>query len=114
MRKKIIGMPKIVCLCGSTRFIKAFVKANKDETMQGNIVLLPGVYSYVSEEFHGEKISCTESEMNMLKQLHKKKIDLCDELLVLNVDGYIGEDTQKEIEYTLDNKKMVRYLEDCE
>ena len=109
--KKSTDTPTIVCLCGSARFVKAFIKANKDETMQGKIVLLPGVF-IAHPEFHEEKIICSDSDRKALEKLHLRKIDLCDEILVLNVEGYIGKTTHKEIEYAFNNHKMIRYLEE--
>ena len=46
--------------------------------------------------------------------LHLRKIDLADEVLVLNVGGYIGESTRREIAYAIAQKKPVRYLEPLE
>lgn len=45
-----------------------------------------------------------------LDALHLRKIDLADEVLVLDVDGYIGQSTSREIAYAQRNGKRVRYL----
>lgn len=50
----------------------------------------------------------------MLDELHKRKIDLSDEILVLNVGGYIGESTRSEINYAEAHGKPVKYLEPIE
>ena len=47
----------------------------------------------------------------MLDDMHKRKIDMADEIFVINVDGYIGDSTRSEIEYAKQTGKMVRYLE---
>jgi hypothetical protein len=47
----------------------------------------------------------------MLGELHKRKIDISDEILVLNVGGYIGKSTQSEIKYARQHGKNVRFLE---
>lgn len=99
-------MPKIVCLCGSTKFKEYFIAANFAETMRGNIVLSVGFFRHTDEEF-----TCTDEEKMALDELHKRKIDLADEVLVLNVDGYVGESTRSEIEYAIVRRKPVRYLE---
>lgn len=104
-------MPKIVCLCGSTRFYQQFQRANYEETMAGNIVLSVGFYMHRSEQAHGEKWGCTPEQKIKLDELHKRKIDLADEVLVLNVGGYIGESTRSEIEYAEALKMPIRYLE---
>lgn len=97
--------PKIVCLCGSTRFKEAFVKANRDETLKGNIVLSVGMFG------HQEGIDMNGEVKKRLDQLHFRKIDLAHEVLVLNVGGYIGESTRNEINYSLSKHKPIRYLE---
>lgn len=106
-----IKKPIVVTLCGSTRFYNAFQEANYRETMAGKIVLTIGFFVHSIEQIHGEKIGCTKEQKIMLDELHKRKIDLSDEILVLNVGGYIGESTRNEIEYALSEGIPVRYLE---
>ena len=48
----------------------------------------------------------------MLDDMHKRKIDMADEIYVINVGGYVGESTRSEIEYAKANGKTVGYLED--
>ena len=50
----------------------------------------------------------------MLDDMHKRKIDMADEIYVINVDGYIGSSTKSEIEYAKASGKVVRYLETME
>lgn len=106
-------IPKIVCLCGSTRFYDVFQKANFDETMKGNIVLTVGFYPHAefSKKAHGEDVGITPEEKIRLDELHKRKIDLADEIFVLNVGGYIGDSTRSEIEYAKAEGKFIRFLE---
>ena len=105
------GRPEIVCLCGSTRFYNEFQQANYDLTMAGKIVLSVGFYPHAKAKHgHGEGVGHDSSEKVALDELHKRKIDLADEVLVLNVDGYIGESTRSEIEYAEAHGKPVRYL----
>lgn len=47
----------------------------------------------------------------MLDDIHKRKIDMADEIFVINVDGYIGESTKSEIEYAKAHNKTINYLE---
>jgi len=104
--------PIIVCLCGSTRFFDAFRKANFDETLAGRIVLSIGCDLKSDVELFNH---LSESELDGIKskldELHKKKIELADEILVLNVDGYIGSSTRSEIEHATRYKRKVRWLE---
>jgi hypothetical protein len=107
--------PRIVCLCGSTRFSEAYQEANLRETLAGRIVLTIGVdMKSDAELFKG----MPEHELDQIKQrldeLHKRKIDLADEILVLNVGGYIGHSTKSEIQYALMRVKNIRYLEPVE
>lgn len=53
----------------------------------------------------------TPDQKEALDELHKRKIDLCDEVLVLNVGGYVGDSTRSEVEYAESIKKTVRWLE---
>lgn len=99
--------PIIVTLCGSTKFKDEFIQANFHETMQGKIVLTVGWFSHADAEVYYP----TEEEKAMLDGLHKRKIDLSDEVLILNVGGYIGESTRSELEYARQRGKLIRYLE---
>jgi hypothetical protein len=103
--------PTVVTLCGSTRFYAAFQEANYRETMAGRIVLSVGFYPHATQEAHGEALACTPEEKRDLDELHKRKIDMSDEILVLNVGGYVGESTESEILYTLSRRRGVRWWE---
>lgn len=102
--------PPIVVLCGSTRFYDEFQRANYELTMAGRIVLSVGFYPH-NPQVHGEAVGCTPEQKVSLDELHKRKIDLADQVLVLNVGGYIGESTRSEIDYAVRHGKPVRYLE---
>lgn len=101
--------PSIVCLCGSGRFREAFERAEAAETLAGKIVLTIGLNT---------KDAAREPGLSGLKpfldDLHLRKIDLADEVLVLNVGGYVGESTANEIRYAEKTGKPVRYLETAE
>ena len=101
--------PKVVTLCGSTRFMDAFFEQGWRLTLEGVIVLSVGVCKH-AEHHGGEALGGDVCER--LDELHWRKIDLSDEILVLNVGGYIGESTRAEIEYATRTGKPVRYLEE--
>jgi hypothetical protein len=105
-------MPLIVCLCGSTRFYDAFQQANYDLTMTGRIVLSVGFYPHAKAAHgHGEGVGHDSAEKVALDELHKRKIDLAAEVLVVSDGtGYFGESTRSEIEYAYQHGKPVRYL----
>ena len=108
-----LDRPIIVCLCGSTRFYDEFQQANYDETMNGKIVLSVGFYPHAKAQHgHGEGVGHDSFEKIALDELHLRKIDLSDEILILNVGGYIGQSTARELAYARAHGKVIRFLED--
>ena len=105
---------KVITLCGSTRFKDEFLKVQKDLTLQGNIVISVGLFGYSgdSEVWENMDEGTLTKTKEMLDDMHKRKIDMADEIFVINVDGYIGESTKSEIEYAKSLGKKVNYLED--
>lgn len=101
------GPYKIITLCGSTRFKDQFIEAQKRLTLEGNIVISVGLFGH-----SGDKEVWTEGIKEMLDDMHKCKIDMADEIFVINVGGYIGSSTRSEIEYAKSTGKAVRYLEE--
>lgn len=104
--------PLVVCLCGSTRFWREFQRASLRETMRGRIVLSIGAATGTDDEHFGnlppeEYLAVKER----LDELHLRKIDMADEILVLNCEGYVGESTQREIDYARSLSKPIRWLE---
>ena len=101
----MIGKYKIVTLCGSTKFKDEFLKVQKQLTLEGNIVISVGMFGHADDEILDEKT------IEMLGDMHKRRIDLADEIFVINKGGYIGSSTKSEIEYAIKNGKKVNYLE---
>ena len=99
--------PVIVCLCGSTKFKDEFIEANFRETMAGRIVLSVGWFSHADAAWY----SPTPEEKEALDALHLQKIEMADEVLILNVGGYIGSSTRRELEHARALGKRVRFLE---
>ena len=97
--------PKVVCLCGSTKFKEAYLKAQKEFTLKGLIVVSVGFFG------HADGWEDSEHMKPMFDALHLRKIDLADAVFVLNVDGYIGESTTREIAYAIETRTPVNYLE---
>ena len=97
---------KIVTLCGSTRFKEQFFDAQKRLTLEGCIVISVGLFGHSGDE-EVWKFGTKE----MLDDMHKRKIDMADEIFVINVGGYIGESTRSEIAYAEKTGKKVNYLE---
>lgn len=106
--------PKVIALCGSTRFTEQMMILSWEFAKQGHIALgwnvLPDSY------FQGGPVGANTAEEEDVKEqideLHKRKIDLASEVFVLNIDGYVGESTQSEIDYAIETGKHVIYMED--
>lgn len=102
----MVGKYKVVTLCGSTRFKDEYLAIQKRLTLEGNIVISVGLFGH-----SGDDEVWTEGTKAMLDDMHKRKIDMADEIFVINVGGYIGESTRSEIDYALANGKAVKYSE---
>ena len=107
-------LPRIVCLCGSTRFYDAFRAANLRLTLAGEIVLSIGCDTKSDGDIAtaGGLGKDPEQVKADLDALHKRKIDLADYVLVVSDEtGYFGESTAGEIRYAVDHGKMVRFTQ---
>ncbi len=107
-----VDNPTIVCLCGSTRFWRTYQEAGLQETLAGKIVLSIGAASGTDDDHFGnlprEEYDAVKARLDWL---HMRKIDLADEVLILNVDGYIGESTRNELAYARHQGKVIRWWE---
>ena len=98
--------PKVICICGSTRFADLHAITRWELEKEGNIVLMINYLPqwYIDKEF-GEGVKdhladkLGEEFRIKMDELHFRKIDLSDEVYVVNYEGYIGESTRNEIEY---------------
>lgn len=106
-----LGRPKIVCLCGSTRFYGQYQQEYYDRTMAGEIVLSVGFYPHATAETgHGEGVGHDSDQKIRLDELHLRKIDLADYAVVVSDEtGYFGESTAREIRYALEHRKDVQF-----
>lgn len=109
----MIGHYKVITLCGSTRFKDEFLEAQKRLTLEGNIVISVGLFGHSGDHEVWENMDegTLTATKEMLDDMHKRKIDMADEIYVINVGGYIGESTRSEIEYAVIHGKTVKYLE---
>lgn len=96
---------KIITLCGSLRFQKEMMIMAEKMALEGNCVLTP-VYPVI------ENATRTESQIEILKEAHFKRIEISDAILVINVDNYIGYSTNLEIEYAQKMNKEILYYTD--
>ena len=89
------------------------MKAQKRLTLEGNIVISVGLFGHAGDAEVWESMdegTLTKTK-EMLDDMHKRKIDIADEIYVINVGGYIGSSTKSEIEYAKATGKGIRYLE---
>ena len=72
----------------------------------GNVVISVGLFGH-----SGDEEVWKPSMKEMLDKMHLQKIDMADEIFVINVGGYIGDSTRREIAYAEKSGKTVRFLE---
>jgi hypothetical protein len=101
--------PEIVVLCGSTRFAPVFHQENLRLTLGGAIVLSIGCDTKSDADLAAAG-EVTDELKARLDELHLRKIDLADRVLVLDVGFYIGESTAREIEYAEALGRPIEYL----
>ena len=101
--------PEIITICGSSRFKDEINRANAQLTLEGKLVISLGLFG--KTDMPEEDWSTLGSTRKiMLDELHKRKIDLSDSIYVVNVNGYIGESTQSEIDYATQHHKRIYYM----
>lgn len=94
----------VITLCGSVKFKEEFERVQEELTLAGNIVFIPNFFHSIKKE------EINNETKKMLDEMHKQKIDMSDEIYVINVGGYIGESTKSEIEYAKTKNKKISYL----
>ncbi len=96
---------KIITLCGSLKFQKEMMEIAEKVALDGNCILTP-VYPVL------DNIKRTEEQLVKLKEAHFKRIELSDAILVINVNNYIGNSTNLEIDYAKKLGKRIIYYTD--
>ena len=105
MRNKEIPDNMIVFIAGSTRFKEYFEKYAFEFTLKGYIVFAPSVYQ------HAEGLTFDKDTKSRLKMMDRPKIQLADEIFVVNPKGYVGHSTSEAIEYAQSLGKKISYME---
>ena len=95
---------KIVTICGSFKFKEEMLRLSAELEIKNNYVILQPVYGCNDATY-------TAEEMEIMGNLHMKRIEISDAIYVVNVGGYIGSSTKKEIEYAISLNKEVYFLE---
>ncbi|WP_053712927.1 hypothetical protein [Streptomyces sp. XY413] len=104
--KKLLGLPRIVAICGSTRFMAEMAEADVRETKAGRIVVKPGCDLKSPHALWSDPVEAEALKVR-LDELHRSKIELADEVLV--VGDYIGDSTRAEIAYARSLGRPVRF-----
>ncbi len=99
------GKYKVITLCGSTRFKDEFLRVQKELTLKGYIVISVGLFGH-----SGDNEVLVDGVKEMLDDMHLAKIDMADEIFIVNPGGYIGKSTAREIAYARSQGKAVRSL----
>jgi hypothetical protein len=100
----MVGEYEVVTLCGSTKFKDEFLEVQKRLTLSKHIVISVGLFGH-----SGDDEAWAEGTKEMLYDMHKRKIDMADSIFVIDVNGYIGESTKKEIEYAKSKGKYIYF-----
>jgi hypothetical protein len=93
----------VITLCGSMRFREEFERLDAELTLAGHVVLTPTALA-PSTELNVE-------ERARLGRIHLQKVGMADEVLIVNVGGYVGENTRREIEHARSRGVLVSFLE---
>ena len=96
----------IITMCGSTKFKDEFMAAQKELTLEGHIVISVGCFGHADPDPRIEPLK------DMLDKMHFEKIDMADAIYVINVDGYVGSSTSREIEYAKSQDKLILFHEE--
>ena len=109
----MIGKYKVITLCGSTKFKDDFIREQKRLTLEGNIILTVGLFGHSgdNEVWEGMDDGTLTKTKEMLDDMHFRRIDMSDEIFVINKNGYIGTSTRNEIDYNIKTGKKVNYME---
>ena len=99
------GKFNVITLCGSTRFRAEYERVQKELTLQGNIVISVGLFGH-----SGDDEVWKDGVKEMLDEMHLAKIDMADEIFVINPGGYVGQSTSREIAYARSRGKTVKSL----
>ena len=93
---------KVITVCGSLKFQNEIMEVAEKLNKTGVCVLTP-VYP------HNKELKLSDIDIDNMKKVHFKRIELSDSIFVVNVNGYVGESTKKEIEFAKEKGKEIIY-----
>ena len=95
---------KVVTICGSMRFKEKMMQIAEELELKKGYVVIQCVYGNNYNNYN-------KLDIEKIGRIHFKKIEISDAIYVVNVNGYVGEATKKEIEYAKSLKKEILSLE---
>ena len=95
---------KVITICGSMRYSKEMMKIAEKLELKDGYAVIQCIYNVNGLKYEG-------LDASILDRIHRKKIDISDAIYIVNIDGYIGESTKKEIEYAHQHGKEIIYHE---
>ena len=98
---------KVITICGSMKFINEMMEISEKVELEGNVVLMP-----IYNPSRPSKEDFKKEEILILDKMHRERIKLSNTILVVNVNGYIGNNTESEIEYAKSLNKEIIYYTD--
>ena len=98
---------KIITLCGSIKFQKEMMEIAQKQSLQGICILTP-TYPVL------DNTDITVEQLNYFKEEHLKRIELSDAIIVVDINNYIGESTNIEIDYAKKLGKEIIYYSNIE
>ena len=102
----------VITLCGSTKFKEEFLRIEQELTWKGNVVISVGGFAHADGIWDKMTKEKKAEKEKLLAKIHRKKIDMADEIFVINKNGYIGNSTKTEILYAKEKNKQINYLEE--
>lgn len=97
--------PKVITICGSSKFKGAILGVTQRLTLQGHIVINHGFFH------HQDMVPITDKQKKDLDDLMFRKIDISDRIHVVNINGYMGTTTVAAVEYARAKDKTVTFEE---
>lgn len=94
----------ILTLCGSLRYEDYWHEANKQLGLAGHICF--SVMTFPSIEL-GQKSWYTEDQKWTLDLAHFAKIEESDGIVLLNIEGYLGESSLRELKWARMRNKLI-------
>ena len=95
---------KVIALCGNDKFKKEILREYNRLTLNGNLVIFPAAFNRPYEKLDSV-------EQLLIQRLNYQKIEMSDEVYIVNKNGYSDELLKLEIQYAAILKKPVIYME---